>query len=293
MKLIVCILILALEAMGAPEAIAIVTVPGVEAYNSTVAGIREQFPQAMVWDARDESRIRGFFVALHPQLAIAVGAGGAAVLLRLAPPDLPLVYSVALAGDPELDKPGRFRSVLTVDLPPDVLMAEVARRFPGRTRIGVIRGPVQTPASMRSLEHAGRRAGLTLEIVTCEQARDLVAAFLRLQSHADLVWCPPDAALYTSATLKPLLVASLTSRLPIIGFSEQFVQAGALFGGSADFVEVGRQTAALAARVLHNEQTPARQAAREFRFVYNQRVSRLLGVKAAIPADPVGLVVIH
>lgn len=149
--------------------------------------------------------------------------------------------------------------------------------------MGVIRGPLQTEKYIRNLEQSSKRSGLVLEVMACPHPRELVDAFLRLQSRADLVWCPPNPQLYNSATLKPLLMASLTNRLPIVGFSEQFVQAGALFGGAADFVDVGRQTASLAMRVARNEPVPPHVKARKFRFAYNQRVGRLLGVKAVVP----------
>jgi ABC-type uncharacterized transport system substrate-binding protein len=269
-------------------AVAVVTITEVEAYAQALEGIREQLPDVQVWDARDERRLRENLAKGLPALVIAVGSGAAATLERVAPSQLALVSSVVL--ECELESGGgkslRFRTAVTVDLPPEVLLRQVGRLFPDKSRIGVIRGPMQTDAYMKAFEQAAHRGGLTVEVMTCQHSRDVVEAFLKLRSRADLVWCPPNAQLYNSATLKPLLIASLTHRLPIIGFSEQFVQAGALFGGSADYVDVGRQTAALALRVARNEPVPLRQEARKFRFAYNQRVARMLGVRAAIPDQP-------
>jgi len=267
--------------------VAVIATTDVEAYAQALAGIREQLPDAQVWDPRDEGRLRENLAKGLPALAIAVGSGAALELERVAPAQLALLYSVVLEGDLETGGAGaRFRSVVTVDLPPEVLLSWVSRVFPGRSRVGILRGPMQTDAYMRAFERAAHQSGLTVEVMTCQHPRDVVEAFLKLKSRVDLVWCPPNAQLYNSATLKPLLMASLTNRLPIIGFSEQFVEAGALFGGSADFADVGRQTAALALRVVRNEPVPSRQAARKFHFAYNQRVARLLGVKAAIPDGP-------
>jgi len=268
--------------------VAVITITDVEAYAQTLQGIREQFPDVLVWDARDERRLRENLAKALPALAIAVGSSAALALGRAAPPQLVLVNSVVWECDLESNGGGsaRFRTAVVVDLAPEVLLREVGRLFPGSSRIGVIRGPMQTDAYMKAFEQAARRSGLTVAVGTCQHPRDVVDVFLKLRSHADLVWCPPNAQLYNSATLKPLLIASLTHRLPIIGFSEQFVQAGALFGGFADFVDVGRQTADLALRVARNEPVPSRQEARKFRFAYNQRVARLLGVKAATPERP-------
>jgi len=269
-------------------AVAVITNNEVEAYAQALEGIREVLPNVQVWDARDEERLRENLTRKAPALAIALGSGAAAALGRVAPHELTLVTGVVLESNLGSDSnlSSRFRTAVTVDLPPEVLLKEIAELFPGRTRIGVIRGPMQTDANMTAFERAARRIGFAVEVAICQYPRDVVEVFLKLKSRADLVWCPPNAQLYNSATLKPLLIASLTRRLPIIGFSEQFVQAGALVGGFADFVEVGRQTAALALRLVRNEAVPSRQEARKFRFAYNQRVARMLGVRSAAGERP-------
>lgn len=269
--------------------VAIITTTDIEAYAQTLGGIRERFPDALLWDPRDEDRLRENLRKTPPAVAIAVGSSAAAAIERVAPSQQLLVNSDVLEGDLD-NRSGapRFRTAVTVDLPPELLLSWIARLFPGRSRIGVIRGPMQSDAYMKGFERAARQSGLTVEAMNCAHPREVVEAFLKLKPLADLVWCPPNPQLYNSATLKPLLMASLTSRLPIIGFSEQFVQAGALFGGSADFTDVGRQAAALAVRVARNEAVPPRQAAQKFHFSYNQRVARLLGVKAVLPEAPGG-----
>jgi putative ABC transport system substrate-binding protein len=260
-----------------------------------VTGFREQFPDVPVWDARDEGRLRESLAKAQPVVAVAVGNGAAAALDHAAPAELTILYTVVLASDLESEgsQSRRYRAAITIDLPPEALLSEVAKLFPGKLRIGVIRGPAQNEAYMKTFEQAARRNGLVPEVVNCDRPRDLVEDFLKLKARADLVWCPPNAQLYNSATLKPLLIASLTNRLPIIGFSEQFVQAGALLGGFADFPDVGRQTAALATRVARKEGVSAREPARRFRFAYNQRVARMLGLRAVIPEGSGEILVIR
>jgi ABC-type uncharacterized transport system substrate-binding protein len=274
--------------------VAVVTSTEVEAYSQAVAGIREQIPDVPVWDARDEAGLRQKLAALQPEVVIAVGSSAALAVGRAAPPRLPIVNGVVLASDIETGgDTSRVKTSVTVDLSPEVLLSEVARLFPDVRRIGMIRGPRQNDTYMKAFERAAHRYGLTVEAITCDHPRNLVEAFLKLRSRADLVWCPPNSQLYNSATLKPLLIASLTNRLPILGFSDQFVQAGALFGGSADFIEVGRQTAAAALNIVRNEPVPVLMPARKFRFAYNQRVARLLGLKALVTERTGELVMIR
>ena len=261
--------------------LAIVTTTGVSAYDQAIVGIREQMVDCEVLDVHEEKRLRDVLNAQGLVLAIAVGADALAALDRLAPPALPAVKSVLLewdlAGRSEQKHPG---SAITVDMQPAILVDELVSLFPTRTRLGAIRGPMQTESDVGSLEHAARERGLTLKVVTCSEARDLVNRFLQFKSDVDFVWCPPNPQLYNSATLRPLLVASITNRLPVIAYSQQLVEAGALFGGAPDFRDVGRMTAEVALRILQHQAVPARLKARTFHFAYNQRVARLVDVKA-------------
>jgi hypothetical protein len=277
--------------------VAVATLNDIEAFSQALQGLRELLPSALVIDVRQEPLLTERLRHNPCTLAIAFGSTAASVLERIAPPQLPLISSVVLESDCRPNcggaNPSRFRSSVTIDLPAETLTAEIARLFPTRKRLGLLQGPLQAEAYLKTFDQAARRKGLSLVVEACSHPRDLVDAFLRLQSRADLVWCPPNPQLYNSATLKPLLMASLTNRLPIIGFSRQLVQAGALFGGAADFVETGRQTASLAYRVVKQQPVPEQEKARKFCFAYNQRVSRLLGVKAELPDPPGELEIIR
>ena len=260
--------------------VAVVSIPDIPAYKEAIEGIREQIPNAAFWDARDERRLRDNLATEKPALAIAVGSDAANLLDRIAAPHLLVVRSVVLEWDLAQHTISRPPPpALTVEMDPATLLGEIHRLFPGMTRIGVIRGPLQTDAYMRNIEQAARQLGFTLQIRDCFTDRELIATFLQFRS-VEFVWCPPNPQLYNSATLKPLLLASITERLPLIGFSAQFVQAGALFGGEPDFRDVGRQTATVALRLLQQEAVPAKLIPRKFRFAYNQRVARMVGVKA-------------
>jgi hypothetical protein len=259
----------------------IVTVAGVSAYDPAIAGIREQMVNCEVLNVHEEKRLRDVLNAQGLVLAIAVGGDAVAAVGRFAPPALPVLKTVLLewdlAGGGAQQHSG---TAITVDMQPAVLIGELVRLFPTRTRLGAIRGPMQTESDVRLLEQAAHERGLTLKIVTCSEARDLVNRFLQFKSDVDFVWCPPNPQLYNSATLKPLLVTSITNRLPVIAYSEQLVEAGALFGGAPDFRDVGRMTAEVAQRILQHQPVPARVKARRFHFAYNQRVARLVDVKA-------------
>ena len=98
------------------------------------------------------------------------------------------------------------------------------------------------------------------------------------------MWCLPDGALYNSTTVKPLILASLDNRLPLIGFSESFAKAGAAIGIYADFRDVGVQAGEAARQLLEGQNVRQSEGPRRLKVVVNASVLRLFGLRYAASA---------
>jgi ABC-type uncharacterized transport system substrate-binding protein len=115
----------------------------------------------------------------------------------------------------------------------------------------------------------------------------LLKAVAALKGKVDFLLCFPDPDLYNAVTIKPLVMASLESRLPIIGFSPAFVRAGAAAGIYPDYRDTGRQTAEMVLRILHGDDRAADEGPRKIQVAVNQRITRLLGVEFQTASLPV------
>jgi ABC-type uncharacterized transport system substrate-binding protein len=101
------------------------------------------------------------------------------------------------------------------------------------------------------------------------------------------VICLPDAALYNGATARPLIMASLEHRLPVVGFSPAFLRAGAAVAIYPDYRAIGLQTAELVRRCLESGECASTETPRKTVVAVNTRVLRMLGIE---PAHTEGLV---
>jgi ABC-type uncharacterized transport system substrate-binding protein len=126
---------------------------------------------------------------------------------------------------------------------------------------------------------SAQRLGYVLEIVECSAPRDVLAALAALRGRVDFVWCLPDSVLFPSAAIPPILLASIRNQLPVIGFSEGFVRAGAAVGFYPDYGDVGVQTAEAVKRFLSRPDAPHVEPPRKVRVAVNDRVLRILGVE--------------
>lgn len=220
----------------------------------------------------------------RPGLKLIVAMGAEALeRMAAARPGAVAVASMALRADMARHEAGlKLEARVVLDVPAGRLVNELRSLFPNKARFGVIRNP-DRPGSLDTGLAKVKPSGSSIQMVDCGRAEDLLAAFLSMRGKVDLVIAVPDGTLYNGATVKPLLMASLENRLPLVGFSASFVRAGAVAGVYPDFEEVGVQTGDVTRSVLSGapggEYEPQRLV-----VGVNLKVARLLGLEVGRPA---------
>lgn len=264
---------------------AVVFRSGSEAYDQAVAGTREALAAAPCLiryiDLADSAGAAALAqtVAVSPKLVAAFGVGAVDRLfdIRAHPPLLP---TLILRGDLKLDASQRAGAIFA-DVPLVLIAGRLRAAFPGKSRLGLIRRASQIAPDAAIVARL-HQAGFDLLIVECPGAGNLLDAFQSLKGKVDFVIAQPDVELYNSATLKPLVMASLENRLPIVGFSAAFVRAGALAGVYPDFHELGKQTGELMIRILSGHPAHLDEEPRSVVISVNPRIARLIGIEPRI-----------
>jgi putative ABC transport system substrate-binding protein len=162
-------------------------------------------------------------------------------------------------------------------IPPQQQVAWLRRLLPSARYIGVLYDPAQNTQAIEALAAALRRADLNPVLVPVPTPATLPAALARVAASADALLAVSDTIVYTPQTAKALLVFSFRHKLPLIGFSESWVQAGALFALDWDYRELGMFCGRLALQRLAGHgaaPTPPR-----LHVFVNQRSARLFGLR--------------
>lgn len=151
--------------------------------------------------------------------------------------------------------------------------------MPDAKKIGVIFDPQKSAAAVR--EAAAAAAELGMELVTREVASEaaLAGATAWIAPRIDALWAPVDSTVFNSRSAQFVLLQMLQHKVPVLGFSENMVKAGALLAPRVNYGAVGRQTAELLAAAL-KASAPAAvdlQPPRTFDLVVNGHVSRVVG----------------
>ena len=276
------------ESRPAAAAVTVVANTAVEAHRAAIDGIRAALNGSTVevrvadlTPTSGERQSADRFLSPGTRLIIAVGTD-AIQLVAAGKPEVPVISTMVLRGPAGAG--AQFVSLaatIALDVSPQTMLARLKQVFPGKTRIGIIRNPKTAALSAAALQAQAEEQGFSARVLECSGVEQLLAALQKLKGEVDFVWCLPDSALYNSATIKPLILASLENRLPLIGFSEGFARAGAAIGVYPDFRDVGMQTGLAAQQIMAGQAVRSAEGPRKVKMAVNQSVLKLLGLRYA------------
>jgi putative tryptophan/tyrosine transport system substrate-binding protein len=275
-----------------PASVLVVASLAVEAHRSALEGVQAALEKSSA-DVRvvDLSRARenpqDNTRIIPPGIRVIIAIGSEALQWLMAErPEVPVISTMILRRVPVPSTPA-FNSAATIslDVPIADLISRIKQLFPQKTRLGIIRSPLLSASSLSDWQLRAQQHGFTIRVAESSGPEQLLSALLSLKGQADFVWCLPDGLLYNSATLKPLILASIDNRLPLIGFSESFARAGAALAVYADFRDIGLQTGEAARQILENQPVHPTEGPRRLKVTVNQSVLRLLGLRYVLPAD--------
>jgi putative ABC transport system substrate-binding protein len=283
-----------------PPTVVVITSSNIGAFDEAVEGVRSSLGSAVKLVTVDlaasdkaVSDPASLVGGKDVRLVVTIGNNALEAALRFGAPVIATMILRQDLASFQARAPGQVRppaGAVVLDVTLADVLSGLARLFPGKTRVGIVRRMDAGDPSDAALVAQARAAGVMLTVVDCPRPDRLLPSFLTLKTHVDFVWCPPDGTLYNGTTVKPLILASLENQLPVAGFSASFVRAGAAAGIYPDYRELGVQTGEMARRFLDasdgstpptTSPTTSIESPRKTRVALNQRVARLLGLRGA------------
>ena len=165
---------------------------------------------------------------------------------------------------------------------------EALRRLsPGVRRVGIVYGRAAGVARMPAVRAAAKAAGLELLEAPLDDPSELSASAQALAAGADAFWLAPDSVTMAPEVFRYLLDLSLSTRRPLLVYSESLVRAGALVAVTPDYRWVGGQLAAVARRI-RSGQSPGSVpvvSLKRTRIAFNVVTAKALALPPAPPLD--------
>lgn len=158
------------------------------------------------------------------------------------------------------------------------------RLLPAARRIAVIYDPQHGDELFQALKRAAQAENVELIPAPAQAAEDLSALMSQWPSQLDALWALDGVAVFNPVTVRELLLYSFRNRTPLIGLSEQWVKAGAIYALDWDYVDLGHQVAELVWAIIANRTELSAlpvQMPRKIRPVFNSKTAEHM--KITIP----------
>ena len=208
----------------------------------------------------------------------------AALAAKLEIVDTPVVYMMIL--DPlkhQLIAPNMTGTMLEVTT--DRQLKLIRTFLPSIHRVGVLYDPNKSASKVKEAAQQAAAMGVTLQGFPVDSEKEVPSQLRQLLTESEALWLLTDSTVLTNESINFLIQSALAQHVPVIGLSPEFIRLGGLLGISVSYGEVGRETGALAKRILNGERiNPLRPVPIErLKISINLKTARFLGV--AVPPE--------
>ena len=164
-------------------------------------------------------------------------------------------------------------------------LAVFKEAFPGMSRVSLLLNANDQQGMLRYSDEtraATTALGLDFQPVEVRSTRDFEHAFDKMvEWRSQGVLLGPDGLFYQGRLV--LARTALARRLPLMGYSREILQAGALMSYGPDFQEIFRRAAIYVDKIIKGElpaNLPVEQPTK-FEFLINQKTAKALGLELA------------
>ncbi|HEU0234396.1 MAG TPA: ABC transporter substrate binding protein [Gallionella sp.] len=213
----------------------------------------------------------------HADLVIAVGTK--AMELAIAKFDAPVLGVMiprmgyeALLEKWSSQKRSQSTSAIYLDQPWSRQLNFIQAALPKHSIVGMLYSP-NTSIVLPRLPQ-----GMSINAKSVRSAESLFASLEHILESSDVLLVVPDSEIYSSNNLRNILLTSYRYKVPLIGISQAYVNAGALGAIFSTPEQLAGQTAEAIVSFARSRRLPEPQYPASFSITLNQQVARSLGI---------------
>ncbi len=168
-------------------------------------------------------------------------------------------------------------SAIYLDQPFGRQLNFIQAAVPGLSVVGILYSS-NTPISLPRLPR-----GMSLNAKSVRATENLFDALENILNNSDVLLVIPDSEIYSSNNVRNILLTSYRYKVPLIGISQTYVNAGALGAIFSTPEQLAEQTGEAIALFAKNRRLPEPQHPALFSIAFNQQVARSLGIMLDSP----------
>lgn len=169
-------------------------------------------------------------------------------------------------------------SAIYIDQPPARYIELLRAALPDYERVGLLAGQDSRETATRLAAVArDRRLRPLVEQVGSEP--DIYPALQRMFAEPGILLATADTTVFNSQTIPSILLSAYRRRVPVVGFSQAYVRAGAVVALYSTPAQIALQTTEAVRAVLNGQGLPSAQYPRYFQVGVNARVAKSLDLR--------------
>jgi putative tryptophan/tyrosine transport system substrate-binding protein len=193
--------------------------------------------------------------------------------------DIPVIYLMVPNPKPVSEKTVNLTGV-RMNIRQEDQISSFLKAVPSMKTIGLLYNPDRTGYLAQRAIDACKKAGVTPIGKEIRTSRDTPSAIKGLEGRIDGFWMLPDVTVFTSEGLEYLFLFSMKNKVPILTFSEVYLESGAMISIGVDSFDMGVQAGEMALEILSGRSVFEIQPAdaRKEVIMINLKVSGKLGI---------------
>jgi putative ABC transport system substrate-binding protein len=222
----------------------------IKPYEKTIEGFKSvtgsEIKRIVISELNDANIIKTIN-SFKPDIVLAIGMGALQVVKEIK--DIPVVYMMVLNPTSIISCEKNIFGV-SMSIPPEKQLNLLLNVIPHVKNIGLLYDPDRTGYIVKDAMIAAGKMNINLIAKEIQNSRDVPSELLGMRKNIDVFWMLPDLTLITPATIEFLLLFSLENKIPVLAFSDKYVELGALMSINIDPFDIGRQAGEMANAII-------------------------------------------
>ncbi len=185
-----------------------------------------------------------------------------------------LLYSMVLHPEQMKEAPDAPCGI-SMSIPVRRQIDSIARVLPQTKRIGLLFDPAYNQDFFAQTLPAAAEKDLGIIPLSVSSRKEIPRILEKNWDNVDCLWMIPDRTIISESIIQFIIKEALLHDVPVIGYNRFFWESGAVLSFIFDYKELGKQTGALAGRLVPGEKCP--ELSPGFQLRLNEKVLKKLG----------------
>jgi putative tryptophan/tyrosine transport system substrate-binding protein len=221
-------------------------IPYEEALNGFISVQNHKIKQVVLTESASFS-IKEEISKTRPPLILVIGRDALMNVREIR--DIPVIFIMVLSPNQILANIQNFYGI-SMNVHPAKQLDAFIRAIPNLNNIGLIYNSDNTGELAEEAVKAAEKKGINLVIRKVKKSGDVATALKGMTNSINAFWMLPDITLLTPESMELLMITSMEKEIPVLSFSNKYLEMGALMSVAVDPYDMGIQAGELAVKIL-------------------------------------------